>query len=376
MDFRNFELVREDVVTKILTNTSKINPKIIPKATTIPEYDLLPFQKTETTRKYQIDDQALTLEKYFKYYPFMNITSKKEVDKDGNKILVYDVSSDIFTNSVLCSYLVSDLYQTLTLEKYGLDGYLLTYFAFVKDKIGYKVTSSQKTKLSKYLTQHPTHMTVYRGSDGYTVAGINFEILTSTLIQIFTNLKYLKAKLGLKSNRCSVDNWVVLPRDVNIRAYGINHRTSFLVAMASFDYTSITYVYSGVKINLYQQDEINEELIFAAQTYGYHILKPWVSFRAGTKTKNYVPVDWDGVLFVVSLLLVPEAYYSIITDPELFDLLVTKTFHVDDVKRLLVKIRGLVDRRVDSTYEVALEVATGVRFREGLIDRVVAYFGD
>lgn len=376
MDFRNFELVREDVVTKILTNTSKIDPKIISKVTTIPEYDLLPFQKTETTRRYQIDDQVLTLEKYFKYYPFMTIKSKKEVDKDGNKITVYDVGSDIFTNSVLCSYLVSDLYQAQGRLKYGLDGYLLTYFAFVKDQMGYKVTSSQNTKLSKYLTQHLSHMTVYRGSDSYDVTGIKFEFLTSTLIQIFTNLKYLKSKLGLKSNRCSVDNWVVLPRNVHIRVYGVNHHTSFLATIASFDYTSITYAQSGMKINLYQQDEVNQELIFAEQAYGYHILKPWVSFRAGTKTKNHVPVDWDGVLFLVSLLLVPEAYYSIITDPELFDLLVTKTFHIDDVKRLLIKIRGLVDRRVESTYAVALEVATGVRFKEGLIDRVVAYFGD
>jgi len=376
MDYENFELMRDDIVTKIINSPQQITSNIIFKSDTTPKHDLKPYKSTDFVRKYDIYGHNLTLEKYFQYYPFLQITSTKKIDQNGDKYDEYNISADIFTNSVICSYLITDLYQSTGLPKYGLDGNLITYQAFVNGGVGYKITTNQRLSLYNFVKKQKnlTTMKVYSGSNNFLVNCVNLSILTSTLIQTFTNLKYLKNKLDFKSNRCSIDNWFIIKQPVNIKAYNIHHKFQFMILLGMFDFSEIKYKSPKLRINLYQQDEVNEILNFEDKDNGYYILKPWTSIQINTKTRNNIPLDWDGVLFLVSMMIVPEIYYAIVSNSYLFDLLITKTFHPNEVDRLMSGIKNCVERRIESNYEKALNLATGIRFKIGMIDRIVSYF--
>lgn len=348
------------IISKILLDYTK-TPLTQYKPTF--KYNKTSFEESYRNKRYSILDTTRTLVIYYPYLPFYRATKK------GTDITI---GSDIFTNGSIILSILSLVYQNIAKKKYGLDGYVMSYLSSYHLKYAYRITSDLRYSVSQFISENPVKTLLNKGSDVFSGKMLSSVFLSSILIQMFSNLSYLKESLDFRGNRVSVENVYISDAKVDIRYAGIKHKSDFLVVAYNFDYSEVKYPYGDQTYYVYQEDEYNQQLVF--ERGAYTRLLTWDMYRIDQRPHNYIPKDWDAITFIVSFMMIPEVYYAVTTNPELYRVLIQSTFPGKHKDIIMSKIYNIVSKGMTPSYDRALNILKGMSFKEGMIDRVLSYF--
>lgn len=316
---------------------------------------------------YHFDNKTLSLKKYYEYNePY--ITYKKE-----DKITI---SSDKQINSSIISTIIEDLYKR---NRYGLEGIIRSSVHFINTHVNksyYCITEDQSLSITRWVSWSGNTIltTLYSGAINFQTMATRDSIIASVLIQIFSNLKYLKT-IGFRSNSLTVDRISVIEKNISINYSGISHKTNFLLRIGGFENSELTFNYKNTIYNIRQENETNNNLIFEKNLNGDYILKPWEQFRVGPRIDSDIPRDWDAITFIISFLTIPEVYYSVITNTGLYNKLM-ETFHLRGKIRIKKFLKESIKKGRVATYLEVVNIMKGVFFIPGLIDRVCRHYSD
>lgn len=314
-----------------------------------------PYRTNNPVSYYQIDS-GFTLKKYSDYTP------KLDVEKDKK---VYHIGTDSFTNSTLISFLLGRIYQNEGTETYGLDGYNLNYKSYVLKNdsglTGYQITNATQYTLIDYFKDVSKNIIeVYHKNSTKKVPVIPKAEFLNVLKQVMSNLLYLKT-FNFKGNRVTVNNIAIINDEVNINYNNINVKSNIMTLISNFDYSELKTEHDGKQYHFYPNNEINIQPVFKT-SLGYHQMKSWSTFRINEVSGNQVPVEWDTVTFITSLLMIPEVYYLVISDLDLERYLIREVFHPNDIEYFLTKIRDIVKNKSKITYSLVRKTLKEVRF--------------
>ncbi len=314
-----------------------------------------PYRKDDLVSYYKIDP-TLTLKKYSNYIPILDV-------KNNNG--VYQIKTDSFTNGTIISFLLGWMYQNGVTDKYGLDGYNINYKTLVIENnsklTGYQITNTSQYTLVDYFRDIPKNIIeVYHLSTTQKVPIIPKAKFLDIIKQVISNLLYLKT-LNFKGNRVTVDNIAIVDGETDIHYHKIDNKSDVIALISNFDYAELKTEYNGNTYYFKPKNEINIQPVFKLKS-GYYKLKSWSTFRINDLSGNQIPIEWDTVTFVISLLMIPEVYYLVITDLELERYLIRDIIHPDDIEYLLLKIRDIVKNKTKITYSLVQSTLKEIRF--------------
>ncbi len=343
------------------------NPTISKKNTLI--YNQTPYYKDPEFRYALYNmikhNSILTLKRYFNStFPYIRV-----VNNNKNTI----IASDERINASIISSIIENFYKN---NKYGLEGITKCTLHSIHDGIYYRITENQNLSLVNYVSdfKNTRLTTLYDGATNFQTMATSDSVIASVLIQVFSNLKYLK-RIGFNNNHLTVENISVILKNNYINYDDIFHKSNFLVRITGFENSSLFYTYKKKNNYIHQENETNKNYIFEKSLNGDYILKPWTSFRVGSRLNVDTPRDWDTITFIISFLTIPEVYYNIITNTTLYNNLINYTFHLKNRDYIRKFIDSSVKRGHIANYNDVIKVLSGVFFIPGVLDRMIKYYG-
>lgn len=320
------------------------------------------FKTFDDNQYYQLDDYTV---KKYSYFPYSRII------KSNN---TYHIATDSLTNSTLISYLISVVYEQ---NQIPMKGYNLIYTNYIykhsnlitNQSTGYQLSNALDYNLIDYINDMEKDMIeVYNQTSTDIVPVIPKTAFLDILKQISSNLIYLKIKNDFRGNRVIADLIGVSEEPIKYNYQKIKVNSSYTFFISDFDYSEIKIESSNYKYHLYQSAELTQKLTFSFKD-GYYRLNSWSALEYGQPKVKYnmkkhpsAPLEWDMVTFIISLLLIPEVYYLVISDTELSDAMLNQIFHQEDIAYLITKIKNNMNKK--TSYAFVINILKDIRFKQ------------
>lgn len=310
-----------------------------------------PYRREESIIYQKVGN--LVLEKYLE----LNLYYQVSFDQG-----MFRVRSDRFTNGNLITHLLFSRLRRVYLNR--------------ARTVGYRFKTAPESSLLEYINrkEHQKLSQLDQGSEIVITPSIRFDFFRGLLLQILTRMRLLKDRFDLSIERTTLEDL-----QIESRVSGEPVKLKEVI-FNQLDWARMKYYSSGKIYHFYPENEVNQELILRPITLPgdyspqYYQLQSYSSFRSGHH-RNFQPhpEDWDAVLLLISLLSVPVIYREVISRPSLDQALIGDNFHWEDQKRIRAFLKKSTQRDHFSDYRKTLEALKEVRWKVGVIDRVLEY---
>ena len=301
-----------------------------------------PFKKVNDTYYYNTI-MGITIKKY-PYNPYVKIVS------GGKK---YTILSSDFINSTLISYVIAD-----KMDVYGMPLNII-YNNYIEKKEIFQFMNDCSSTLIDFVDDYDK-VEIYENTSTKIVRITSKNSIIDILKQISASLIYLKTEFSFRGNRVIASEIGIRVEPVKYKYDNIEVDSDFTFFISNFDHSYIKIKKNDTQYEIFEGNELVRKPHF---TYdgGYYKLDTWSVLKFNSDKSVLVPLEWDIVTFVVSLLLMPRVYFSVVTDSGLRNQMIHQIFHESDIQYLMSNIRK---NHGKSSYESITGILSNVRFKK------------
>lgn len=346
------------------------------------------------------------------YEPYTNLQILKEYQSPMNMCLfktdnildpnntIY-ISSDEYTNNLLISIFINEIYTKLPPNS-GMKGTLklidTTIYNKSKSNKGEKVERvglnlyQRTSNLDEFMSDIKNfYFLENRDVSDFSKQIYRKKIFTeSFIIDIFTqllvNLQFLQKNYQFTHGNLFVDNICISKEPIKIEYSTIRHTSELTFRIRNFSYSSMNLKrYPGENpnlIRLFNSDDYAKgyfmifpfkPIIDKSLDEPYYLIEDFINLQTLAKIRHLgIPYysSFDTISIIVSLLLVPEIYYGVMTNPILKNVIWDSLWHPKDQSMIFTKITNKMSEGINS-YEVVLDILRGTWIKCKLTDELV-----
>ena len=324
--------------------------------------------------------------------PYVSISSLVSYEEQMNKCLFKDVKSeklyivsDEYTNNVLISYFLSYIYEGIPLEA-GMKGVL-----FMHDTTIYNSTD-QILGINLYENVISLNNFLYDERSFYIYQNVDYNdfgerttrmrVLSRNFIldlfkQLLINLMLLQTKYSFIHGNLKSGVIAIKKERVDIKYLTLRHTSDITFKITDFRHASMT-----INVDKQHGNDNNTLRLFNSNSYAkkYHYLFPFKPIIEQSLGESYYLLDnilnvqllneirhlgiefyssFDTVTLILSLLLKPTIFYSIISDPILKSAIWDNLWHPKDASLIYNELFKLHDTDIINEYDTVLSLLKG-----------------
>jgi len=325
--------------------------------------------------------------------------NKIEIYKDCNNKYVLDakqyIGSDKFTNSILIGYLLNLIYEpnppnNNSLNMYGLDGITRTYAATTclngSNEKGLLFTQySSLGSLNNLLTElyGIKYFEKAELPDGQQIIKANYKFTVDLLKQLLANLHFLTYNYffnhgGLIASDINIDEKVADIDYLNVKV-----KSNFTARIDNFEHAAITVAKDqNTIIRLYNRSYVGEKLFYVApfspnvaKQLGEEYYTLGGKFNASSLTEiRHMGIPYyssfDAYTLLISIMIIPEFFYTIFSDTNLENLFNTLFFR-EDRSTVYAGIYQAVMGKRPNNYDTVLTILRGKKLKCNMLTDVL-----
>jgi len=286
------------------------------------------------------------------------------------------ISSDVYTNNLLISYILNRL---------KLPTIYFLYFGLISSNIGYICkdyptlgTFNCNTGISKYFIDIDYNSIVCQ------ILPLNHII--NIFKQIITTLKQLSPYNFTYGGFISsyID---IIDTPIKYTIFDISVDSNFTCRLSNFFYASINYIYKKRNIRFYNSDYkgtkilLNMESVFTIYNTNtsniYYIINDTIDINQFiTYLRNIgllYPISFDIYTFIISLLLNPYIYYSIVSDTAFFKSFWKLLWFTDDLKKINNKIKHVITKNYYVNDILIYSLLIDIKLKYNILDDFINF---
>lgn len=292
------------------------------------------------------------------------------------------LGSDQFTNAVLVGYILNIVYEQ---ANNGLRGILETYGATVCQE---NKANAKSVLFLEYVNGHSLRKFAEIGGSEYTelneqsITIFKKNIVIDIFKQITANLHFLWRSIyfnhgGLIASSLSVDT----ERATNTTYAGLKINSPFTLKMENFAHTALTLAINGNKyLRVYQRSsKISTYLKLAGfnPIVGTQLSQPYYILDSSFNTTALARVRHMGIPFygsfdlytvLISLLIMPEIYYTVFTDSKLKNIFFDTMWFIEDISPVFKAITNAMENKKPNSYDTVISILRGRKLKCNLLN--------
>jgi serine/threonine protein kinase len=296
------------------------------------------------------------------------------------------LGTDTFTNEFLIGFILQDLYFQPPSNFSRLDGVITFLNATVCNTDKKKgVIFMEYANLGDIidLVQDPLNSEFRNTQDFRDQVGnpIQLKSLKSSVIvdifkQIVANLDFLHSELEFNHGDLKANNILVQSKTSQGNYQGLTWNSNFTVKLADFAKSSLTIVDDNMKkVRLFNHSKYADtylRLFPFTPSLGnqfnepYYIIDATTNLSALTHIRHAgVPIyfSWDSYTINISLLLIPEVFYPVMSDNRLRSVLFDNLWFPDEYSEIWNRLHTAVQQRKSNSYNIILDILRGLKLK-------------
>jgi hypothetical protein len=291
------------------------------------------------------------------------------------------LGTDIFTNEYLCGYILDDLYS-----KSQLDGVV----KFLSATICNSGNNKKETIFMEYadlgdiinlvenpLTNEFRDLLTYTDQSGvsFQLTSLKIPVIIDICKQIIVNLDFLHKELEFNHGDLKANNILIKFAPSRGNYQGVNWNSNITLKLADFAKSSLTINTEKGRLRLYNYSSYAEKYdnTFPFEpNLGNQFNEPYYVMDANTNLASLVWIrhlgvpfyfSWDTYTLMISLLMIPEIFYPVMTNQKLRSVLFDSLWFGDDYSTVYSRLYSAVQERKENSYTTILNILNGLKLK-------------
>lgn len=303
--------------------------------------------------------------------------------------IVY-LSSDTYTNNLLISIFLGNAYSSLPVQA-GMRGVLriLNSTVYNRPEARWGLNLYERTAtISEFIQDVKNYYFLEsRNTAGFSEPENRRRVFTERFIidmftQLLVNLQFLQHNYQLIHGNLYVNNICMRKDPVRIEYSTIRHTSELTFKIRNFEVASMNLRVPNRTIRLFNSNEYARSyftlfpfkpVIAKDLDEPYYQIEDFINLQVLAKVRHMgIPyyLSFDTISMIVSLMLIPEVYYAVMSNPILKNVIWDSLWHPKDQSDMFNKITAKMLAGVN-TFDVVLEVLRGSWIKCKLTDQLV-----
>jgi len=313
---------------------------------------------------------------------------------EGN--IVY-LSSDQYTNNLLISIFLNEIYSKLPISS-GMKGIvnLMDSTVYNRDKnkserVGVNVYE-RTSNLDEFISD-VKNFNFFENKDinnfgepTYRKRIFNEKFIIDMFTQLLVNLQFLQKNYQFIHGNLYVDNIAIRKDKINIEYSTIRHTSDLIFKIRDFSVASMNIKRSSIDspniIRLFNSNEYAKgyfklfpfkPVIDNSLDEPYYLIEDFLNVQILAKIRHLgIPyyLSFDTITLVISLMLVPEIYYAVMSNNILKNVIWDSLWHPKDQSNVFNKLTNKMLEGINN-FDVIIDILKGTWIKCKLTDQLV-----
>lgn len=217
-------------------------------------------------------------------------------------------------------------------------------------------------------------------NNNFTIIGLKTEYILNIIKQVLSTIYFLQSTGNFIHGDLKVANVLLSSQSNNSNYKGLNLNAPFTIKIADFGKSAITLQFKGTEpFRLYNRDRLAEAYLEfipfkpkTGVTFGqkYYILDSFLNVQVYAQSRHLgIPFysSYDIYTFIVSMFMVPEFYYKLISDKVLIETVWNPLWFPDEASKVLSRISNYVKDGKTPSFDNTISILKGIRLKCELI---------
>lgn len=310
------------------------------------------------------------------------------------------IGSDEYTNNLLINNFLNYIYGRIP-SKAGIKGILQLKDSTISDgvigtsRLGINVYENSM-QLFDFL-RVPSNFNYFENRDITEFGGksvrmriLNRKFIIDLFVQLLINLQLLQEKFEFNHGNLKSDIIMVKNEKVSIEYSTIRHTSDITFKITDFRHSSMSISDEKSKNNLRLFNYNNlavaylkvvpfKPVIDKDLNDVYYVIDNFLNAQTLAQIRHmgiqYYP-SFDTITLIISLLMIPEIWYSIFSDQVLKSLIWDSLWHPKDTSEIYNRLSKMVIEEKNGTYENILDVLKGTWIKCKLTEQLIYKLSD